>query len=112
MAPVLAHWPQEDTFPLFHILCHNVVRDGVDQHLALKLYKLIKRHKILISDSPQTRMCLRLLVSFFNKEASRPVILEQREDLIGDINCLVEEAPEEVSPQVSWKIVWVPFYDF
>jgi len=101
VSPVVSKWPTEETFPLLHILCSNVVRDGVSKDLASKLYKMMKSHRMLISDSPQTRMCLRVLVSFFTKEASRAVLLEHREDLIGDINSLVEEANKEVSPQVE-----------
>jgi hypothetical protein len=100
-SPVLNSWPNDDTFPLLHIICANVGREGLTKDLSTRLYKLIKTNKMLkASDSPQTRMCLRLLVSYFSNESSRDVIIENREELFGDVNCLIEECGE-LSPQVS-----------
>lgn len=101
LLPALEHWPKEDTFPVWNLICVNVVHQGLDsREMATKLYKIIKTNKLLSYDSPQTRMCLRLLVSYFAKESSRSVMLDHREDIIGDVNTLVEDCQEELSPQV------------
>ena len=72
------------------------------QNIALKLYTLIQSNKMLNSDSPHTRMCIRLLVSFFGADTTRNVIKQHREDIIGNINSLVEDSSEaEISPQVE-----------
>jgi len=99
----LRQWNKEDTFPLWHLVCHNVVRNGMSsQNIASKLFTLIQSHKMLNSDSPHTRMCLRILVSFFGADISRSVIKQHREDIIGNVNSLVEDSSEEeISPQVE-----------
>ena len=65
---------------------------------------------MLNSDSPHTRMCLRILVSFFGSDTSRTVIKQNREDIIGDINSLVEDSSEkEISPQVESAVATLLF---
>ena len=100
-------WPSEETFPLLHIICANVGRESTTTEIAEKLYSLIKSNSLIgSSDSPQTRMSLRLLVSFFKNDPSRDVVLSKREEIIGDVNTLVEDltGQESISPQVSFKV--------
>ena len=102
LTKILSQWPITDTFPIFNIICCNVVREGIsNQDLGSKLYKIIKSNKLLSSDSPSTRMCLRILVNYFATEPSRRVMLLYREDIIGEINTLIEDCAQDVSPQVS-----------
>jgi len=103
LSEILSKWPNKDeTFPLFNIICCNVVREGIiSQEIGSKLYKIIKSNKLLTTDSPSTRMCLRILVNFFKSEESRKVMLLYREDIVGEINTLIEDCDQEISPQVE-----------
>lgn len=98
---VLTHWPKENTFPLLNIVCCNVAREGMDKEISLKTYKLLKKHKMFSTDSPHARMCLRILVNNFAKDGSRQIMLEQREEIVADLNALIEGIEGEVSPQVE-----------
>ena len=100
LGQILTNWPKQDTFPILNIICCNVVREGIPKESTSLLYKLFKSHKMLSKDSPPTRMCLRILVNCFAKESSRSVMLQNREELIGDLNSFLEEADNEISPQV------------
>ena len=103
LSEILSKWPNKDeTFPLFNIICCNIVREGIlSQDIGSKLYKMIKSNKLLTTDSPSTRMCLRILVNFFSSEPSRKVMLLYREDIIGEINTILEDSEQDISPQVS-----------
>jgi len=103
LSEILSKWPNKDeTFPLFNIICCNVVREGItSQDIGSKLYKIIKSNRLLTKDSPSTRMCLRILVNFFKSEASRKVMLLYREEIVGEINTLIEDCEQELSPQVE-----------
>jgi len=103
LSEILSKWPNKDeTFPLFNIICCNIVREGIiSQDIGSKLYKIIKSNKLLITDSPSTRMCLRILVNFFASEPSRKVMLLYREDIIGEINTILEDSEQDISPQVE-----------
>ena len=103
LSEILSKWPNKDeTFPLFNIICCNIVREGIiSQDIGSKLYKTIKSNKLLTTDSPSTRMCLRILVNFFSSEPSRKVMLLYREDIIGEINTILEDSEQDISPQVS-----------
>ena len=103
LSEILSKWPNKDeTFPLFNIICCNIVREGIlSQDIGSKLYKMIKSNKLLTTDSPSTRMCLRILVNFFSSEPSRKVMLLYREDIIGEINTILEDSETDISPQVS-----------
>jgi len=102
LTKILSQWPITDTFPIFNIICCNVVREGIsNQDLGSKLYKIIKSNKLLSSDSPSTRMCLRILVNYFATEPSRRVMLLYREDIIGEINTFIEDSEQDISPQVE-----------
>ena len=100
LVPVMNQWATEDTFPFWHFVSHNVVENKVSTEIASKLYQLIKAnlHK---TDSPHTRMCLRIIVSFFQAAESRIIVQKNREDIIGDINSLIEESENDISPQVE-----------
>ena len=100
LVPVMTHWAKEDTFPLWHFVCHNVFLNNVSTEIASKLYQLIKAN-LTDSDSPHTRMCLRILVSYFQSESSRIILQKEREDIIGDVNALVEQSDSDISPQVE-----------
>jgi len=103
LSEILSKWPNKDeTFPLFNIICCNIVREGIiSQDIGSKLYKTIKSNKLLTTDSPSTRMCLRILVNFFSSEPSRKVMLLYREDIIGEINTILEDNEQDISPQVE-----------
>lgn len=103
LSEILSKWPNKDeTFPLFNIICCNIVREGIlSQDIGSKLYKMIKSNKLLTTDSPSTRMCLRILVNFFSSEPSRKVMLLYREDIIGEINTILEDSEQDISPQVE-----------
>lgn len=103
LSEILSKWPNKDeTFPLFNIICCNIVREGIiSQDIGSKLYKTIKSNKLLTTDSPSTRMCLRILVNFFSSEPSRKVMLLYREDIIGEINTILEDSEQDISPQVE-----------
>lgn len=103
LSEILSKWPNKDeTFPLLNIICCNVVREGIiSQDIGSKMYKIIKSNKLLTTDSPSTRMCLRILVNFFKSEESRKVMLLYREEIVGEINTLIEDCDQEISPQVE-----------
>ena len=103
LSRVLDKWPREETFPILNLLCCNIAREGLSKSSALKAYNLFKTHSLLSSgsDSAATRMSLRILVNCFSKEESRIVMLQEREQIIGDINTLIESIDGEISPQVE-----------
>lgn len=101
LSDTLSNWPSEQTFPLLNIYCCNTARQSLDKGIASSMFQLFKKHKLLTSDSPATRMAMRILVNYFAFESSRAVMLEQREDTISDINILIEETENELSPQVE-----------
>lgn len=100
ICPITKEWVKEHTFPIWHFVSYNIMQNGTTTELAKSLYQIIKT-MLTKSDSPHTRMCLRILVNFFRTESSRIVMQQNHEYIIADINTLVEESEAEMSPQVE-----------
>ena len=60
----------------------------------------MKQYTLISSDSPQSRMCYRILVNSFSAEVSRSAMMDIREELISIMNTLLEDSEDEISPQV------------
>ena len=65
---MLDHWPINEIFPILHIICANVAREGMTKCQMLKIFKLMRKFHLLASDSPSARMCLRIIANCFSNE--------------------------------------------
>merc|ERR1712241_1248275 len=101
LTPILIHWPKDDTFAILHIISANISQEGITKEQTLKMYSLMKQYKLISSDSPQSRMCYRILVNSFSAEVSRSAMMDIREELISIMNTLLEDSEDEISPQVE-----------
>ena len=100
LTPILIHWPKDDTFAILHIISANVSKEGITKGQILKMYSLMKQYKLISSDSPQSRMCFRILVNSFTTEVGRSAMMDIREELISILNTLLEDSEDEITPQV------------